>query len=164
MPTDSQILCRTTEEYLHSQIPITRTMGVGIESYEPTTGRLVLSAPLQVNHNHLGTAFGGSLSALCTLAGYALLWLELARRGGDESAKSPATQAHVVVKESSISYRRPVKDAMIRVVCERPDTDVMSTFHHQFAQKGKARIGLSCTVVEDGQICVEFTGTYVAIG
>lgn len=163
MPTDPQTLCRTTEEYLHAQIPITRAMGVSLESYDATTGRLVLAAPLDVNHNHLGTAFGGSLSALCTLAGYALLWLELARQNGDETDQSPVTQAHVVVKESTISYRRPVKDAMIRVVCERPDADVMRTFHHQFAQKGKARVVLSCSVIEDAQICVEFTGTYVAI-
>lgn len=163
MPTDSQPLCRTTEAYLHSQIPITRAMGVGIESYDAATGHLVLTAPLEINHNHLGTAFGGSLSALCTLAGYALLWLEIARQSGAEAGKSPATQAHVVVKESTISYRRPVKDALIRVVCERPDTEVMNTFHHQFSQKGKARIELSCSVVESGQVCVEFTGTYVAI-
>jgi thioesterase domain-containing protein len=138
-------------------------MGVGIESYETTTGRLVLTAPLEVNHNHLGTAFGGSLSALCTLAGYALLWLELGRQNSDEKDMSPATQAHVVVKESTISYRRPVKDAMIRVVCDRPGADVMGSFHRQFSLKGKARIDLSCTVVESGQVCVEFTGTYVAI-
>ncbi|QIF04047.1 YiiD C-terminal domain-containing protein [Roseimicrobium sp. ORNL1] len=163
MSTDPQHLCRSTEEYLHAQIPITRAMGVGIESYEPTTGHLVLTAPLQVNHNHLGTAFGGSLSALCTLAGYALLWLELARQSNDDIDGSPATQAHVVVKESTISYRRPVKDSLIRVVCERPDTDVMSTFHHQFSQKGKARVVLSCSVIESGQISVVFTGTYVAI-
>lgn len=163
MPTDPQTLCRRTEEYLHAQIPITRAMGVGIESYDATTGRLVLTAPLEVNHNHLGTAFGGSLSALCTLAGYALLWLELARQGGDESDQSPATTAHVVVKEGTIAYRRPVKDTMIRVVCERPDADVMGTFHHQFAQKGKARVNLSCSVIESGQNCVEFTGAYVAI-
>jgi thioesterase domain-containing protein len=163
MPTDPQTLCRRTEEYLHAQIPITHAMGVGVDSYDVATGRLVITAPLEANHNHLGTAFGGSLSALCTLAGYALLWLELGRHGSDEADMSPATQAHVVVKESTISYRNPVKDSIIRVTCERPDTDVMSTFHHQFAQKGKARVELSCSVVESGQICVEFTGTYVAI-
>jgi thioesterase domain-containing protein len=68
-----------------------------------------------------------------------------------------------VVKASTISYRRPVKDTLIRVVCERPAAEVMCAFHHQFSQKGKARVELSCSVVESGQVCVEFTGTYVAI-
>jgi thioesterase domain-containing protein len=138
-------------------------MGVGIESYDATTGRLVLTAPLEANHNHLGTAFGGSLSALCTLAGYALLWLELAKQDGGEAGASPHTKAHVVVKESTISYRHPVKDAVIRVVCERPDSTLMQAFHQQFANKSKARIQLTCTVTENAQACVEFTGMYVAV-
>jgi thioesterase domain-containing protein len=163
MPTDSQTLCRTTEEYLHDQISITRAMGVAIESYDATTGHLVLTAPLEINHNHLGTAFGGSLSALCTLAGYALLWLELARQNGDGTEASPHTKAHVVVKESTISYRHPVRDTMIRVVCERPDAALMQTFHGQFTHKGKARIQLTSIVTENAQTCVEFTGTYVAV-
>jgi thioesterase domain-containing protein len=163
MPTDPQTLCRTTEAYLHEQIPITRAMGVGIESYDATTGRLVLTAPLEANHNHLGTAFGGSLSALCTLAGYALLWLELARQNRDEDAEGAGTKAHVVVKESTISYRHPVKDAVIRVACERPDAALLQTFHQQFANKSKARIQLTCTVTENAQVCVQFTGTYVAV-
>lgn len=164
MPTDSQTLCRTAEAYLHAQIPFTRTMGAGIESYDATTGRLILTAPLEPNHNHLGTAFGGSLSALSTLAGYALLWLELERQNSGGAEASPHTKAHVVVKESTISYRHPVKENMIRVVCERPAAALMQAFHQQFANKGKARIQLASTVTENGKVCVEFTGMYVAVG
>jgi len=43
-------------------MPITRAMGVRVEDYGGR--RLVLSAPLEANFNHLGTAFGGSLNAL----------------------------------------------------------------------------------------------------
>ncbi|RBP41368.1 thioesterase domain-containing protein [Roseimicrobium gellanilyticum] len=163
MPTDPQALCQTTEAYLHAQIPITRAMGVGIESYEAHTGHLVLTAPLETNHNHLGTAFGGSLSALCTLAGYALLWLDLEGQSREEEAGTHTSKPHVVVKESTISYLHPVKEPLIRVVCERPDAALMQSFHRQFTQKGKARIQLTCTVTENAQTCVRFTGTYVAV-
>ncbi len=55
------------ESYLHREIPITAAMGIRVESYNEK--ELVLTAPLEPNHNHLGTAFGGSLSAIATLAG-----------------------------------------------------------------------------------------------
>ena len=65
---------RETEEFLCAKIPLTRAMQVRVEGYDKSG--LVLTAPLAANHNHLGTAFGGSLAALVMLAGYALLWLE----------------------------------------------------------------------------------------
>lgn len=55
------------QEVLHGKIPITRVMGVRVEGYDER--RLVLSAPLDTNVNHLGTAFGGSLNALAVLSG-----------------------------------------------------------------------------------------------
>src|SRR5687768_7425366 len=96
-----------TEHFLHEQIPLTQSMGVRVESFDGA--RLILTAPLEPNHNHLGTAFGGSLSALATLAGYALLWLQLGDR-----------QAHIVIRESTIRYRRPVRGTL-RAICLRPD-------------------------------------------
>ena len=72
-------LLRDTERFLHEQIPLTQAMGVQIESYDEA--QLVVTAPLEPNHNHLGTAFGGSLSALTTLTGYAMLWLQLGDQG-----------------------------------------------------------------------------------
>jgi thioesterase domain-containing protein len=42
-----------TQELLHARIPITRAMGVKVEDYDGE--RLVLSAPLAANVNHLGT-------------------------------------------------------------------------------------------------------------
>ncbi|MCA1850796.1 MAG: thioesterase domain-containing protein [Acidobacteria bacterium] len=46
-------LARQIQELLHSKIPIS----VRVEDYDGR--RLVLSAPLAENVNHLGTAFGG---------------------------------------------------------------------------------------------------------
>lgn len=79
------------EAFLHTKIPITQAMGVRVEVFDEN--HLVLTAPLDLNHNHLGTAFGGSLAAVATLAGYAFLWLALEDR-----------DAHVVIAESSLVY------------------------------------------------------------
>ena len=73
-------LLRETEEFFYDKIPITRAMGVRVTKYDG--GQLRLAAPIALNHNHLGTAFGGSLSALATLAAYGLIWLEIGRQDG----------------------------------------------------------------------------------
>ena len=140
---------RETEDFFHEQIPITRAMGVRVEAYDGH--QLTLTAPLALNHNHLGTAFGGSLSAMATLAGYGLLWLELQDR-----------TCHLVVRESSISFRRPVRKE-IRAICRLPDAGALSAFKAKFAQKAKARIRLAVTIEEDGQVAVEFQGTFIAM-
>lgn len=139
---------RETEDFFHEQIPITRAMGIRVEAYDGQ--QLVLTAPLAPNHNHLGTAFGGSLATVATLAGYGLVWLEL----GDRTA-------HVVVRQSEISYRRPVRGE-IRAVCRRPTEATITAFKTAFARKGKGRIRLEVTVEEDGFAAVEFSGTFIA--
>jgi len=140
---------RETEAYLHEQIPLTRAMGVTLESWDGS--RLILHAPLEPNHNHLGTAFGGSLSALATLAGYCLLWLVLGDR-----------QAHIVIRDSTIRYRHPIKGAL-RAICRRPAEDEMEAFQRQFAETGRARLSLHVTIEDAGKVCVEFAGSFVAM-
>ncbi len=140
---------RATENFLHEQIPLTRAMGVRVERFDDSG--LVLTAPLGPNHNHLGTAFGGSLSAIATLAGYALLWLELGDR-----------DSHIVIKSSSLKFRHPVRGE-IRAVCPRIGSEALAAFRGKFARTGKAGISLRVAIVEDGVECVEFEGLFVAL-
>ena len=142
-------LLRDTERFLHEQIPLTRAMGVKLESYDGA--RLVVTAPLEPNHNHLGTAFGGSLSALTTLAGYAMLWLQL----GDHNA-------HIVIRESTIRYKRPVRGTL-RAMCQRPDEASLAAFKTAFQSTGKAHLRLQVQVVHEDQVCVMFEGDFVAL-
>ena len=142
-------LLSETEKFLHEKIPITRAMGVRVESFD--NGQFVLVAPIKNNHNHLHTAFGGSLSAMATLAGYGFLWLEL---------HDP--EVHVVIKDSAIRFLRPVHGD-IRAVCRRPDAGALSAFKSDFARKNKARIVLHVEIVENEMTAVEFEGTFVAV-
>ncbi len=144
----SSELLRETESFLHAQIPLTRAMKVRVESFDEEA--LILTAPLAANHNHLGTAFGGSLAALAMLAGYSLLWLEL-----DDRA------VHIVISESQLRFRRPVTGT-IRAVCRRPDSASLASFKEQLAEKGKARLQLEATIAMEDEIAVVFAGTYVA--
>ena len=139
---------RDTEQYFHEQIPITRAMGVRVVAHGEN--QFVVEAPVALNSNHLGTAFGGSINAVATLAAYGLVWLELR-----ESA------VQVIVAESSIQFLRPVRE-IIRAICLRPSWDEWATFQTGFAEKGKARVTLRVRVMETGQTAAEFEGVFVA--
>lgn len=142
-------LLQETEAFLHAQIPLTQAMGVQVEGYDEAG--LILTAPLAPNHNHLGTAFGGSLATLATLAGYTLLWLEL----GDRSS-------HIVIQESKIRYRFPVRGEL-RANAPRVSAEALATFLGDYQASGKARLTLPITIVSAGRVCVEFQGTFVAL-
>jgi thioesterase domain-containing protein len=137
------------QQYLHQHIPLSAAMDVRVVEW--TREHLILQAPLAPNHNHLGTAFGGSLNAVATLTGYAAVWLAL-----DDSS------AHVVIRESTIAFRRPVRGD-IRAECPLPSKEVQDAFRNDFNRKGKARLSLQVFIVHEGERAVEFTATFVAV-
>jgi thioesterase domain-containing protein len=135
------------EEYFHQHIPITRAMGVRVLAHNEN--EFIVEAPVALNSNHLGTAFGGSINAIATLAAYGFVWLGLRDHA-----------VHVVVAESSIRFLRPVRET-IRAICPRPDSSEWAAFQTQLAAKGKAHIVLRVNVVEEGQAAAAFEGTFV---
>jgi thioesterase domain-containing protein len=143
---------RGLEAFLLEKIPLTRAMGLHV--VESNTRRLVLAAPLDRNVNHLGTAFGGSLHALPTLACYAGLWTLLREAGMD---------GHVVVKRSQAFYRSPVTGTL-RAIWARPPAALVKEFIRDLQRHKKARMDLEAIVEgADGRPAVEFRGSFVAV-
>jgi thioesterase domain-containing protein len=140
---------REIEQYFRDKIPLTRAMVVRVESW--SDGKLILSAPLEANHNHLGTAFGGSLNALAMLAGYGLIWLSL----GDANA-------HVVVRRGTANFLKPVRGEL-RAACQVLGEAEMEAFRQRFLASGKARITLLAVIETEEGAAVEFEGEYVAL-
>jgi thioesterase domain-containing protein len=137
------------ESFLHEKIPLTLAMEVHVAECDDT--HIVLTAPLAPNRNHLQTAFGGSLHALATLSGYSLLWWLL---------REP--QAHIVIRESTIQYERPVRDTL-RAVCCAPPWLELERFRRDFNRKGKGRIALEANIEHAGEIAARFHATFVAM-
>jgi thioesterase domain-containing protein len=137
------------EAFLHEKIPLTSAMGVHVA--ECSDARLVLTAPLAPNRNHLQTAFGGSLHALATLSGYSLLWWLL---------REP--EAHIVVRESTMRYDHPV-EGNLQAICHAPPPAELARFQNDFARKGKARLTLEATIVFRHEVSARFTGVFVAL-
>lgn len=136
-------------------IPLAKAMGVGVEVSDERA--LVLTAPKEQNKNSLNTAFGGSLVALATLAGYGVVW-ELMR----DETKVDRPVWHIVVKESRAAYRRPVIGDL-RAICERPAQAAIAEFKEALARYGKAKLKLRASIVEDGNVAVDVQAAFVVL-
>jgi thioesterase domain-containing protein len=148
----NSISARGLTAFLHEQIPLTRAME--LRATEANAQRLVLEAPLAPNRNHLGTAFGGSLQALPTLACYGALWMILREAGID---------GHVVVKRAHATFHEPVEGKM-RACCERPSATVVNDFLAHLRRHNKARMELAAIVEgASGKPAVKFSGSFVAV-
>lgn len=120
---------------------------MGVEVVKADAQGLVLRAPLAANANDHRTAFGGSLSALATLAGWGLLYLLL---------DTPARRPNIVIQHGAIDYRQPLA-ADLEACCVLPDDATWRRFTDTLRRKGRARIVLRVTIGD----AVVFDGVYV---
>lgn len=144
-------LARRLEATLHKQIPLTRAMHLHVQDYDGH--ELRMRAPLGPNVNQHTTAFGGSLAAATTLAGWGLVWILL-------QDHYPAGK--IVIQESTIAYVRPVTDDFV-AVCQHPGEKAVRTLFTMLDRKGKGRIDLRAEVMQEGKPCVSFQGRYVVL-
>lgn len=141
---------KALEQTLHREIPLTLAMGITVVGFDEHG--LTLAAPLASNLNDKRTAFGGSLAALATLAGWGLVHLVLRDHG-------PAT---VVIRESNVSYLRPVTRDIV-ATCSPPTPTELEKFLRTFERRGMARIELDVTIKANGEDAVRYHGVYVAL-
>ncbi|HTN94324.1 MAG TPA: thioesterase domain-containing protein [Gallionella sp.] len=139
------------EQILHSEIPISRAMGIRVTYYDGTS--LKLDAPLAPNTNHKSTAFGGSLYSLAVLSGWGLLHLKLA---------DARIHKHIVIQESGIRYLHPVEHDL-HAECHVDDA-AFNRFLLTLKRHGRARISLAAVITRDHLTAVEFSGRYVVHG
>jgi thioesterase domain-containing protein len=135
-----------------AQMPPVVAMRMALRRFDGT--RLHMTAPLAANVNDKGTAFGGSLVALMTLAGWALTTLQLRKAGLD---------AEVYVADSQVRYRAPLLDELVAQAWLAPEAD-WAGFVDTFVRRGKARATLLAQVLlPDGGVAAELSGRYVAL-
>ena len=137
------------QKFLHQEIPTSIALGVKVLS--TSDKKVVLEAPLDANHNHMGTAFGGSLSTLMILASYTWLYQALEGEG----------KVHVILKENHATYLRPVKENLCSV-CYSPSPESFQEFLKVFHRKGLARIKLTSFIeIGEGE-AARMEGEFVA--
>ncbi|MBC7211471.1 thioesterase domain-containing protein [Pseudomonas mosselii] len=148
MSTDSQYL----QTVLHSDIPLTRDMGMEVLDWQQHCLRLKL--PLAPNVNHKSTMFGGSLYCGAVLVGWGWLHLRLRELGIDDG--------HIVIQEGQISYPLPVTGTAV-AQCPAPDEKTWARFLTMYQRRGRARLTLETVVSNEGndEPAVKFSGQYV---
>lgn len=139
------------EQLITEKMPITQHLQFSLSAGEGN--EIIASAPLQANLNHMGSAFGGSISMLTTLTGWAMVHTLL-----DEMRH----QAQILIQEGDIEYLQPIREDL-RVICERPDASAVERFQQMLDRWGRARLELQCKVYEAGERAVTFIGQYVAL-
>jgi thioesterase domain-containing protein len=146
MPTAEEI-----NQHLHQQIPMTRQMGILVQSF--STEGVIATAPLEVNINHQQSVFGGSIAALGIVTGFVAIWGNLKLR---------AIPAELVIQHSETDFSKPGLGDMEARSRKISDT-ALKSFTTSLASAGRARILVTSDIFSDGKLIASNTGTFVAI-
>ncbi|MDQ2068749.1 YiiD C-terminal domain-containing protein [Natronospira bacteriovora] len=138
------------QRYLLDCIPLLQHMEVSVNTVQ--RDGVTLKAPLAPNSNHIGTAFGGSLHGLGTLAAWGLLWVLLRDQ----------PDVHLVIRDSRMRYLEPA-EGELTARCPTPNMGLITQFLRGIARRSKSAIELHSTVEANGRVCAEFGGVFVAI-
>ncbi|MFO1372840.1 MAG: YiiD C-terminal domain-containing protein [Candidatus Competibacteraceae bacterium] len=135
-------------DYLNHHVPLIPAMQVRLERCD--AAGLTMVAPLPPNVNDKGTAFGGAMAAIASLAGWALTYITLREHG---------ETAEIVITDSTLKYLRPVREEIV-AECARLDADTAERFIHRYRQRGKARWAVEVIIRADGEPALTFSGHY----
>lgn len=136
------------QTFMRDHIPITQTMGLEVRRADPT--RVTIAAPLAPNVNDKGSAFGGSMASVATLAGWGLVWLKLNDEDGYD----------IMIRDTQLRYRRPVYAELVATA--NVLASQWQSFESALQARGRARIEISITIDGDEGAAMDMHGTYVA--
>ena len=144
------MLLEELQKKLHNEIPLTKLMNINIKEYNEK--ELITTAPLNININDKGTAFGGSLSTMTIISSWSLCWLISKELGFDSN--------NIVIIKNETSFRKPVtKD----IICytKKPSLNEIEILKQKLETKKSASIKINSIIIENNETCVEFQGYYV---
>lgn len=119
------------ERLLREEIPLARAMDLGVTRLDETG--IELRTPLAPNRNDKGTAFGGSILSLMTLAGWGLLRVLLERE---------SIRADLVIARCEARFIAPLASELV-VRCAWPPVGELDAFRRRFQARGRARLQLA---------------------
>lgn len=140
------------ESFYAEKIPAAQQMRAQLSDYNNEF--LTLSAPLSLNHNDHGNAFGGSLYNLAVLAGWTALFLE---------CRKHIENPHIVTRDAQIRFRHPVNEDTIEAVCRLPNQRQWDGFFAHYEKSGQTTISLSSTIKSGGEIAARLETLYVLL-
>lgn len=138
------------QKTIQHEIPITVSMGITYEDFQDTS--CLISVPLAPNHNHKGTAFGGSLYSACAAACYGLLY--------HLQVKENLTEFDLLLAAGNINYLKPVQSDF-QVKATLIDSDWQNLMS-KLTKQGFAKIEIKAQVIVgvEQNLC-DFSGVFV---
>ncbi len=139
------------QQMLVREMPVSQRLGFSIE--DVTSAAVTLRAEFDLNRNHQGSAFAGSVNALATLAGWAVVWLTLQEAG---------MAANAVLQDSEIRYLEPIMTDFT-ATCSFPLASVRASLLDSVARHRRGRVLVQVDVMAAGRTVARFHGRYVAL-
>ena len=141
---------RLLQQLWSDRIPLAAAMQVEVRRLDARG--LALAAPLAPNRNHIGTAFGGSLQGLATLAGW----------GATLVAAGDPERIGVVIRTAEMRFRAPVAGELV-ATAEWPEPARVADLRAQLESLGRARLTVEVDVGDErAQAAASFRGEFVA--
>jgi thioesterase domain-containing protein len=121
---------------------------LGFTMEEACARRVAIAVPLDGNRNDKGTMFGGSVYSAMVLAGWRLC--------GEQAAEA-GLAGDIVVRDSSVTFLRPVTGGLTAVAVPRSPP--------KKTPRGNYAFDISVTASDaGGNKCAEFAGSYRLLG
>ena len=124
-------MIKELQNKLHNEIPLTKMMELKIQDYNEK--ELITTAPLNININDKGTAFGGSLSTITIISAWSLCWLISKELGFNSN--------NIVIIKNETSFRKPVTEDII-CYTKKPSKDEIKIIDN-------TKVDLDNRVIED---------------
>jgi len=137
---------------LLDRMPPARALGLRIERLD--AAGIQIGAPLALNLNDKGCAFGGSLAALLTLAAWAALETALHRAGEDTD---------LFIADSRLEYLAPLYEDL-RATAALPDATALEGLRAKLAARGRGGLNLQAEARDaSGRLVARLEGRYAAV-
>ncbi|WP_419764537.1 MAG: YiiD C-terminal domain-containing protein [Arcobacter sp.] len=142
-------MIKDIENKIHTQIPMTKLMQLELKSMDNIS--LITTAPLHINVNDKGTAFGGSLSSITIISSWCIAYYL--------SEKLNLEKSSIVIVKNETKFLRPVRSD---IVCTTyiPKDEEINILESKLEEKNSGTIKIHAQIIEDKEICVDFRGTY----
>lgn len=143
------MILQEIQNKIHTQIPMTKLMQLKLK--EINNDFLITQAPLNINVNDKGTAFGGSLSSIAIISSWCMAYYLSKQFNLDNSS--------IVIVNNETKFLRPVtKD----IICTTfiPKEEELKILHSKLEVKNSGTIKIYAQIIENEKICVDFRGTY----
>ena len=142
------------DEFINDHLPAISAAKIEVESYTDT--QLIISAPLHMNQNDRGNAFGGCLYNIALVACWGTMFLKCSEK---------IAKPNIVTRDGQIRYRHPCDETIIRATCNIPVERQWDGFFAHYEKTGKTSLSLTSQIMSGhhNETAAYFDGVFVLL-